>query len=65
MTTPPAFGWVKSSRSVNTSACVEVARTDTATLVRDTKHRAGGHLTATGAVWAGFLTTVKDGQLGQ
>ncbi|WP_019853328.1 DUF397 domain-containing protein [Actinopolyspora mortivallis] len=57
MTTPR--NWRKSSRSTNTSNCVEVGWLADGTAVRDTKNRAAGHLTTTHAQWTAFLTALK------
>ncbi|GAA4874687.1 DUF397 domain-containing protein [Saccharopolyspora cebuensis] len=51
--------WRKSSRSVNTSTCVEVGSTGGGAAVRDTKDRAAGYFTATGTQWSAFIGAVK------
>ena len=56
-------GWRKSSRSHGAQNCVEVGRVGSGAAVRDTKDRAAGYLTASGAAWRSFLTTVKSGAL--
>ncbi|WP_332307072.1 DUF397 domain-containing protein [Thermobifida cellulosilytica] len=55
--------WRKSSYSTNTGACVEVAETARAVLVRDTQHRELGHLAFTPGEWAAFLAEVRAGRL--
>jgi hypothetical protein len=53
--------WRKSSRSSGGSNnCVEVAMSATTIGVRDTKHRAAGHLSVTPYAWSGFLAKVTD-----
>nr|WP_132875113.1 DUF397 domain-containing protein [Tamaricihabitans halophyticus] len=47
--------WRKSSYSAGSNGCVEVARTEGAVQVRDTKNRAGGQLTISGAAWRALL----------
>ncbi|GAA4885079.1 DUF397 domain-containing protein [Saccharopolyspora cebuensis] len=60
----PAATWRKSTRSNgNNGNCVEVGfGRDGARAVRDTKDRAAGHFTTTGAQWTSFLTAVKTGR---
>jgi hypothetical protein len=53
--------WRKSSRSSGgASNCVEVATSATTIGVRDTKHRAAGHLSVTPCAWSAFLAKVTD-----
>ncbi|WP_433870766.1 DUF397 domain-containing protein [Saccharopolyspora sp. CA-218241] len=54
-------GWRKSSRS-HTDNCVEVGRVGEGAAVRDTKDRATGYFTTTGAQWTSFLTAIKTGR---
>jgi hypothetical protein len=54
----PLDGWRKSSRSANTSDCVEVAPAAAVIGVRDTKDRAAGHLVITPRAWSVFLEIV-------
>ncbi|WP_308423985.1 DUF397 domain-containing protein [Saccharopolyspora thermophila] len=42
--------------------CVEVAVTPEAIGVRDSKNRAAGHLTVTGAQWSTFLRGIRTGR---
>ncbi len=49
--------WRKSSRSSEAGNCVEVARTDRAIGVRDSKHPTGPILTIPATPWATFLHT--------
>ncbi|WP_425286454.1 DUF397 domain-containing protein [Actinopolyspora xinjiangensis] len=53
--------WRKSSRTTDIGQCVEVALTGRAVGIRDTKDRAGGILTVTPTVWAGFVERLKTG----
>ncbi|WP_344931430.1 DUF397 domain-containing protein [Saccharopolyspora gregorii] len=55
-------GWRTSTRSHQHSDCVEVGRAGGGAAVRDSKDRAAGHFTATGAQWAAFLRATKDGR---
>ena len=61
MHTVDQFAWRTSTFSSNGETCVEVALTDTLTAVRDTKHRAGGHLTLPATHSHTFITTIKSG----
>ncbi|SFT75727.1 protein of unknown function [Actinopolyspora lacussalsi subsp. righensis] len=51
--------WRKSTRSTNTSNCVEVGRLTNGAAVRDTKNRTAGHLTTTQAQWTAFIAALK------
>ncbi|WP_020673640.1 DUF397 domain-containing protein [Amycolatopsis nigrescens] len=55
--------WHKSSYSGNQeqSDCVEVAFVPFATLVRDSKRPAAGHLDLPALTWRAFLTTLGQG----
>ncbi|MCC9307594.1 DUF397 domain-containing protein [Kitasatospora sp. RB6PN24] len=53
------FNWRKSSYSHSGGgACVEVAAHPIAVHVRDSKDKAGPHLSFSPAAWSEFLTTV-------
>ena len=54
--------WRKASRSAGNGACVEVAGTQGAVLVRDSKDPDGPRLALGAAQWSAFLAGVKDGQ---
>lgn len=55
--------WVKSSRSANNCACVEVtALPDGHVGVRDSKNADGPVLVFTPAEWEAFIGGVKDGE---
>lgn len=56
--------WRKSSHSTNVSNCVEVAATDQAVAVRDSKHPTGGALILTPGAWTAFTTALRNGELG-
>jgi hypothetical protein len=55
-----ASNWRKSSYSGdNGGACVEIASSAEAVLVRDTAHRSGPVVTFTADAWRTFTATVK------
>ncbi|WP_435876063.1 DUF397 domain-containing protein [Saccharopolyspora shandongensis] len=51
--------WRKSSRSQNTTDCVEVGRVAFGAAVRDSKDRGAGYFTATHDQWSAFIAAVK------
>jgi hypothetical protein len=56
--------WRKSSRSTDTSNCVEVALTGRAVAVRDSKHPTGVAVIVTPRAWTAFTTALRDGEFG-
>ncbi len=58
---PPA-AWRKSTHSNGQAACVEVAVTDPAVAVRDTKDRTGPVLVFSPQEWLAFTAGVRNGQ---
>jgi hypothetical protein len=53
----------KSTHSGPESHCVEVAATDNAVLVRDSKHADGPVLTFDRPAWTAFLDAVRAGEM--
>lgn len=56
------LNWRKTTRSVNTGACVEVASAATAVLVRDSLEVHGAVLRYPAATWQSFLVNASAGQ---
>ncbi|TDV52111.1 DUF397 domain-containing protein [Actinophytocola oryzae] len=56
--------WRKSSFSGENGSCVEVAFSDPAVGIRDSKSTRSGHLMVTQAEWVAFVVGVKGGRLG-
>jgi Domain of unknown function (DUF397) len=50
--------WIKSSRSANNGACVEIAAVEGRTAVRDSKNPSGPVLVFDSAAWSAFLADV-------
>jgi len=63
VTHPDGLIWRKASRSTGQNDCVEVTRTPTAVLIRDSKNPGGPHLAITAQTWESLITRVKDGGL--
>jgi hypothetical protein len=62
MDSESGLSWRTSSYSGDANGnCVEVALTDDAVHVRDSKDRAGGSHEFSRAQWAGLLTTLRAG----
>jgi hypothetical protein len=53
--------WRKSSASGASGGCVEVARSHSSMLVRDSRNTAGGVLEVTCAQWQEFVRSLKAG----
>jgi len=53
--------WRKSSASAGAGECVEVARSDSVVLARDSRNQSGTVLEFTPAQWLGFLRRVRNG----
>ncbi|CAM5445086.1 hypothetical protein SALBM217S_09490 [Streptomyces griseoloalbus] len=60
MTQARAWAWRKSSRSVQTDNCVEVACTGTGIRVRDSKRRRDAVIAPSPTAWTSFLRAVDD-----
>jgi len=54
--------WRKSSASGADSGCVEVAKSGSSVLVRDTANRSGAVLAVTCAQWLGLLRRIRNGE---
>jgi hypothetical protein len=53
--------WRKSRLSGESGGCVEVARSDSSVLVRDSRNRSGAMLQVSPAQWHGFISRIKTG----
>ncbi|WP_431884891.1 DUF397 domain-containing protein [Micromonospora wenchangensis] len=53
--------WIKSSRSILTQECIEVARSRSHHLVRDSKDPSGPILTFNHSSWRVFISNVRSG----
>jgi hypothetical protein len=53
--------WRVSSYSAQNGNCVEIATIANTVAVRDTKNRAGGHLSLSAEGWAALTTSVAPG----
>ncbi len=56
--------WHKSSRSTDTSNCVEVAFAGPVVALRDSKNPTGRVLAVPAPAWTAFTTALLDGALG-
>jgi hypothetical protein len=59
----PPLTWRKSSESSSAGECVEVAESDSAVLVRDSRDRSGVTLRFSGPQWRCFTRQVRDRDL--
>lgn len=55
------LNWRTSSASVGAGECVEVAKSDSFMLARDSRNRAGAVLELTPAQWLGLIRRIKNG----
>jgi predicted secreted Zn-dependent protease len=60
-TEPSSVVWKKSTAS-DSGACVEVARLESVTMLRDSKDPAGPQLSFTAREWEAFLIGVRAGE---
>jgi hypothetical protein len=56
---PAAVVWHKSSFSAN-GDCIEVAIQDDSVLIRDTKNRSGGTVSASSSAWQEFIQGIQS-----
>jgi hypothetical protein len=61
MTTHPT--WRKSTYSISSQNCVEIATAGAAVLLRDSKHPEHGHLTFTRPELAALIAAARAGEL--
>jgi hypothetical protein len=54
-----AAGWRKASHSNSTGSCVEIGKSATSVLVRDTTNRSGATLAIPAAAWLSLLAAVR------
>ncbi len=55
--------WHKSSYSAGGENCVEVRESAVTVDIRDTQHRAHGHITFPASEWSAFLRDMRSGEL--
>ena len=55
------LSWRTSSASVGAGECVEVAKSDSFVLARDSRNRVGAVLELSPAQWRGLIKRIKDG----
>jgi hypothetical protein len=60
---PNTARWRKSSYSISSANCVELAEAGAAVWVRDSKHPAAGHLAFTRAELAALVAACQAGEL--
>ena len=56
---PTAAVWRKSSFSAN-GDCIEVAIQNGSVLIRDTKNRSGGTISASSSAWQEFIQAIRS-----
>jgi hypothetical protein len=57
----PALNWRKSSASAGHGECLEIAKSDSSVLARDSRDRSGAVLEFTPSQWIGFIERIKEG----